>query len=240
MNLYDKRKNNDRLSGLAQALNARSNTNVAITPFQPVGTQNGGDSTSALGGAGDLLTGGIKLYEGIQNSGLFKDGSSLGGSSAISDSINSNIFGGGSSGSAITDAINGVGSESALSGAISSEAPSATSLGSIGGGSGLGSAPWGMIANTGKSLYNNITGKTPKEYSDVEQSTIYPLQGAANGFSYGGPWGALGGALYGLGYSFKDELGLDDSNFLTQMLFPIGMGDGGGLRINGNSVLDIF
>ena len=54
-----------------------------------------------------------------------------------------------------------------------------------------------------------------------------------------GPWGALGGALYGLGYSFKDDLGLKDSNFLTQMLFPIGMGDGGGLRVSGNSILDL-
>ena len=28
-----------------------------------------------------------------------------------------------------------------------------------------------------------------------------------------------------LGYSFKDDLGLDDNDFLTTMLFPIGMGD---------------
>ena len=54
-----------------------------------------------------------------------------------------------------------------------------------------------------------------------------------------GPWGTLDGALYGLGYSFKDDLGLKDSNFLTQMLFPIGMGDGGGLRVNGESILDL-
>jgi hypothetical protein len=54
-----------------------------------------------------------------------------------------------------------------------------------------------------------------------------------------GPWGALGGALYGLGYSFKDDLGMKDSNFLTQITHPIGMGDGGGLRIGGKPVLDL-
>lgn len=101
-----------------------------------------------------------------------------------------------------------------------------------------GTTPWGAIGSIGKQGYNMISGKNPSEYSDVEQSTIYPLQGAMTGAKFG-PWGALGGALYGLGYSFKDDLGLDDSNFLTQMLFPIGMGDGGGLRVNGKSILDI-
>ena len=67
------------------------------------------------------------------------------------------------------------------------------------------------------------------------QPLIYPLQGATKGAQFG-PWGALGGALYGLGYSFKDDLGLKDSNFLTQILFPLDMGDGGGLRISGKSV----
>lgn len=129
MNLYDREKNNNRLNSLAQALSTRNNTNVSITPFQPVRT---GENASTSTGAGldQLIGGGLSLYNGLKDSGLFGGGSSSGGSSAISDSINSNIFGGGNSGSAITDAINGVGSESALSGAISSEAPSATSLGS--------------------------------------------------------------------------------------------------------------
>lgn len=93
--------------------------------------------------------------------------------------------------------------------------------------SGGGSTPWGAIAGAGKGLYNMITDKNPSEYSDVEQSTIYPLQGAAMGSQFG-PWGAAAGALYGLGYSFKDDIGLDDDNFLTDFIFPIGMGDGGG------------
>jgi hypothetical protein len=92
------------------------------------------------------------------------------------------------------------------------------------GGWGNGNTPWGAIASFAKSGYNTISGKNDKDYSDMEQSMIYPLQGASKGASFG-PWGALGGALYGLGYSFKDDIGLKDNNFLTNILFPIGMGD---------------
>ena len=95
-----------------------------------------------------------------------------------------------------------------------------------------------MIGSLAKGGYNSISGKDDKDYSDTEESVIYPLQGASMGAQFG-PWGAAAGALYGLGYSFKDDLGLKDSNFLTQMLFPIGMGDGGGLRVGGNSILDL-
>lgn len=110
---------------------------------------------------------------------------------------------------------------------------STSASGSTGGGT-----PWGAIGSVAKSGYNAITGHNDKNYSDLEESVIYPLQGASIGSTFG-PWGALGGALYGLGYSFKDDLGMKDSNFLTQMLFPIGMGDGGGLRIGGKSILDL-
>lgn len=112
--------------------------------------------------------------------------------------------------------------------------------GGLGSGSGSGgSAPWGAIASAAKSGYNAIANKDDKDYSDTEEAIIYPLQGAATGYSYGGPWGALGGALYGTGYAWKDDMGLKDSNFFTQMLFPIGMGDGGGLRIGGKSIIDL-
>ena len=94
-----------------------------------------------------------------------------------------------------------------------------------GGGSGAGGGtPWGAIAGVARSGYDTITGKDGTEYSDLEQSTIYPVQGAAIGSQFG-PWGAAGGALYGLGYSFKDDIGLDDNDWLTTVLFPIGMGD---------------
>ena len=101
-----------------------------------------------------------------------------------------------------------------------------------------GKTPWGAIGAIGKQSYNLFSGKNDKNYSDLEESIIYPLQGASIGASFG-PWGALGGALYGLGYSFKDDLGLKDSNFLTQLIFPIGMGDGGGLRIGDKPILDL-
>ena len=101
-----------------------------------------------------------------------------------------------------------------------------------------GKTPWSAIGSIAKQGYNTFSGKSPKDYSDVEQSVIYPLQGASAGAQFG-PWGALGGALYGLGYSFKDDLGLKDSNFFTQMLFPIGMGDGGGLKIGNNTLFDL-
>ena len=101
-----------------------------------------------------------------------------------------------------------------------------------------GKTPWTAIGSIAKQGYNTFSGKSPKDYSDVEQSVIYPLQGASAGAQFG-PWGALGGALYGLGYSFKDDLGLKDSNFFTQMLFPIGMGDRGGLKIGNNTLFDL-
>jgi len=97
--------------------------------------------------------------------------------------------------------------------------------GSSGGGGGV---PWGAIANGVKSGYNTILDKKDEngydDYSDMEETIIYPLQGAAQGSALG-PWGALGGALYGLGYSFKDDIGLENNNWLTDLIFPIGMGD---------------
>ena len=101
-----------------------------------------------------------------------------------------------------------------------------------------GKTPWGAIGSVGKQSYNMISDKDDKDYSDLEESIIYPLQGTSMGASFG-PVGALAGALYGLGYSFKDDLGMKDSNFLTQLLFPIGMGDGGGLRIGNKPILDL-
>jgi hypothetical protein len=94
-----------------------------------------------------------------------------------------------------------------------------------------GKTPWAAVGMGAKGLYNNITGKTPKEYSDVEQSIIFPMQGASMGAQFG-PMGALIGGLYGLGHSFKDDIadkiGLSEDNFLYKLWDPIGMGDGKG------------
>lgn len=131
--------------------------------------------------------------------------------------------------------------DSFLTNSGSTGATEATKSGGLFGGSGSGggsSVPWALIGKVAKEGYNGISGHDDKEYSDVEESVIYPLQGASMGSMFG-PWGAAAGALYGLGYSFKDDLGMKNSNFLTQMLFPIGMGDGGGLRISGKPILDL-
>lgn len=234
----EKKQNNKEL--LAYSLAQRDNTPIDIGSVQPMGQQNNEEDISQ--GTEQFLNGALKLGNSLRDSGFFGSSADSGNgvwSNAANNYISGNTssFGGGS---AISNAINGGGnSGSVLTSAINTEAGGAFGNGGEGGG-GASSLPWGQIANMGKGLYNNISGKTPEEYSDLEQSTIYPLQGAANGYSYGGPWGALGGALYGLGYSFKDDMGLKDSNFLTQMLYPIGMGDGGGLRIGGESVLDIL
>ncbi len=164
------------------------------------------------------------------------------GSSASSSSVPTQ-YQFGNEGSSLFGGFN-LGGSNAGAGTLGSSGAStaATEAGKSGGlfgGSGGGSnVPWAMIAKVAKEGYNGISGHDDEEYSDVEESVIYPLQGAAMGSMFG-PWGAAGGALYGLGYSFKDDLGMKDSNFLTQMLFPIGMGDGGGLRIGGKSILDL-
>jgi len=236
----NKDRNKSTLQSLSQALSSRDKTTINTGSINPVqSTSQKEDDIS--GGASNLVSNGLKLgkvlYDNYQGgggegSGLFASAANdyISGSGAsngiFGDAANSYISGGASSGgSLVGDAIGSeVGSGAGSSG---------------GGGFGGGGVPWAMIANVGKGLYNNISDKTPEDYSDTEQAVIYPLQGAANGSMFG-PWGALGGLLYGLGYAFKDDIGLKDSNFFTQMLFPIGMGDGGGLRIGGESILDIL
>lgn len=233
--LAQKRKNKeDFVSALSEVKDSGTTNNNQQGGFY----NNFNSSYAQAGGTGN----------GIDNLGnlLGKGLSSLGSnSSSTGNSALVNALSGNSSGSAITNAINGTGgSGSAITDAINSSMSSGSGSSSGGflskfkGGSSGGGVPWAMIGGLAKGGYNSISGKDDKDYSDAEESVIYPLQGASMGASFG-PWGALGGALYGLGYSFKDDLGLKDSNFLTQMLFPIGMGDGGGLRVNGESILDL-
>ena len=233
--LAQKRKNKeDFVSALSEVKDSGTTNNNQQGGFY----NNFNSSYAQAGGTGN----------GIDNLGnlLGKGLSSLGSNSnSTGNSALVNALSGNSSGSAITNAINGTGgSGSAITDAINSSVSSGSGSSSGGflskfkGGSSGSGVPWAMIGGLAKGGYNSISGKDDKDYSDTEESVIYPLQGASMGASFG-PWGALGGALYGLGYSFKDDLGLKDSNFLTQMLFPIGMGDGGGLRVNGESILDL-
>lgn len=234
--LVRKRKQKD---DFVNALSELKTDNTLNANKQNSFADNFNSGYTAAGGEGN----GLNNMGSLLGKGLASLGSKSGGSSAISTGINDYISGSGGTGSAISDAINGVGSSgSAISDAIGSNTSSGGVKGFLSnlnsGSSGGGSVPWAAIGSLAKGGYNSISGKDDKDYSDLEESIVYPLQGASIGASFG-PWGAAGGALYGLGYSLKDELGLKDSNFLTQLLFPIGMGDGGGLRINGNSVLDL-
>ena len=232
--LAQKRKNKeDFVSALSEVKDSGTTNNNQQGGFY----NNFNSSYAQAGGTGNGIDNlGNLLGKGLSSLG---SNSSSTGNSALVNALSSN-----SSGSAITDAINGTGgSGSAITDAINSSMSSGSSssggfLSKFKGGSSGGGVPWAMIGGLAKGGYNSISGKDDKDYSDTEESVIYPLQGASMGASFG-PWGALGGALYGLGYSFKDDLGLKDSNFLTQMLFPIGMGDGGGLRVSGNSILDL-
>ena len=232
--LAQKRKNKeDFVSALSEVKDSDTTNKNQQGGFY----NNFNSSYSQAGGTGN----GIDNLGNLLGKGLSSLGSNSGstGNSAIVNALIGN-----SSGSAITNAINGTGgSGSAITDAINSSISSGSGssgsfLSKFKGGSSGSSVPWAMIGGLAKGGYNSISGKDDKDYSDTEESVIYPLQGASVGASFG-PWGALGGALYGLGYSFKDDLGLKDSNFLTQMLFPIDMGDGGGLRIGDNSILDL-
>ena len=234
--LAQKRKNKE---DFVSALSEANDSNISNNNKQQDGFYNNFNSSYAQsGGTGNGVNNlGNLLGKGLSS--LGSNGSSTGNSALV------NALSGNSSGSAITNAINGTGgSGSAITDAINSSMSSGSGSSSGGflskfkGGSSGGGVPWAMIGGLAKGGYNSISGKDDKDYSDTEESVIYPLQGASMGASFG-PWGALGGALYGLGYSFKDDLGLKDSNFLTQLLFPIGMGDGGGLRVNGESILDL-
>lgn len=229
------------MSGLWEKLNNRhqqnvfnrNNANGRSNIYQSIINSN--DNTSNNGILGGDINDWVNAGKGFGKLyGAFKGSGSTSSSPAITDAVNSNIFGGGSSGSAITDAVNGVGgSGNAIGDAVSAEVGSSGASGSGGG------TPWALIGALAKTGYNKLSNKTDKDYSDTEESVIYPLQGASMGAQFG-PWGAAGGALYGLGYSFKDDMGLKNSNFLTQMLYPIDMGDGGGLKIGGKSLSDIF
>ena len=231
--LAQKRKNKeDFASALSEVKDSDTTNNNQQGGFY----NNFNSSYSQAGGTGNGFNNlGNALGKGLSS--LGSNGSSTGNSALV------NALSGNSSGSAITNAINGTGgSGSAITDAINSNMSSSGSNGGLlskfKGGSSGGGVPWAMIGGLAKGGYNSISGKDDKDYSDTEESVIYPLQGASMGAQFG-PWGAAAGALYGLGYSFKDDLGLKDSNFLTQMLFPIGMGDGGGLRVGGSSILDL-
>lgn len=243
-----KQKHENRKQNVASS-NTDPNLLYNLLTQDKVNSGNSGGFGSTEGNLGDGLTNIAKAAKTFMGSGstgsssvpsMYQFGNL--GSSASSGSVPSQ-YQFGKEGSSLFGGFN-LGGSNAGAGTLGSSGAStaATEAGKSGGlfgGSGGGSnVPWAMIAKVAKEGYNGISGHDDKDYSDTEESVIYPLQGAAMGSMFG-PWGALGGALYGLGYSFKDDLGMKDSNFITQITHPIGMGDGGGLRIGGKPILDL-
>lgn len=243
-----KQKHENRKQNVASS-NTDPNLLYNLLTQDKVNSGNSGGFGSSEGNLGGGLTNIAKAAKTFMGSGstgsssvpsMYQFGNL--GSSASSGSVPSQ-YQFGKEGSSLFGGFN-LGGSNAGAGTLGSSGAStaATEAGKSGGlfgGSGGGSnVPWAMIAKVAKEGYNGISGHDDKDYSDTEESVIYPLQGAAMGSMFG-PWGALGGALYGLGYSFKDDLGMKDSNFITQITHPIGMGDGGGLRIGGKPILDL-
>jgi hypothetical protein len=244
-----KQKHENRKQNVASS-NTDPNLLYNLLTQDKVNSGNSGGFGSSEGNLGDGLTNIAKAAKTFMGSGstgsssvpsMYQFGNL--GSSASSSSVPSQ-YQFGNAGGSLFGGYN-LGGSNAGAGTLGSSSASTAakeagkSGGLFSGGSGGGSSvPWAMIAKVAKEGYNGISGHDDEEYSDVEESVIYPLQGAAMGSMFG-PWGALGGALYGLGYSFKDDLGMKDSNFLTQITHPIGMGDGGGLRIGGKPILDL-
>lgn len=227
-NLWEKLSNRHQTN----KLNRDTSDNNALYNSIIYGSDTNKNSNNFFGGSSEDWGNGVKGFSKLYNS-FANSGSAGSVNPQISSAVDFEVNGiGGGSGSAITNAING-NSGNSLTNAIGTE----VNTGSAGGGF-ASNVPWAAIGQFAKKGYNSISGTNDKDYSDVEESVIYPLQGASMGAQFG-PWGALGGALYGLGYSFKDDLGMKDSNFLTQILHPIGMGDGGGLRIGGKPILDL-
>lgn len=227
--LAQKRKNKE---DFVSALSEANNSNIANNNNQQDSFYNNFNSSYAQsGGTGNGINNlGNLLGKGLSS--LGSSGSSTGNNALV------NALSGNSSGSAITDAISGAGgSGSAITDAINSNVGGSTASNSGGflskfkGGSSGGGVPWAMIGSLAKGGYNSISGKDDKDYSDVEESIIYPLQGASMGSSFG-PWGALAGALYGLSYGLKDDtnkwVGIKEGSFWDKLRHPIGMGDGGG------------
>lgn len=228
---YDKEKNKNTLDTLANALNNRKQTKINTGSITAAPQQKDNSDAELVNGAFRFGKGLYNMYNKGEENGYFNFGNNSGpttfslgdytsaGGNGGFDALDNLSFtnkGGGLNNLSFANLGEGAGSAAGSSGGFKG-------FGNFGGGSG-GGAPWGAIAGFAKQGYNGLTGKTDADYSDTEQTVAYPLQGAAMGSSFG-PWGALGGALYGLGYSFKDDIGLKDNDLLTDVFFPIGMGD---------------
>lgn len=204
MRFYDKDKRKNNLQTLAYALSKRDTTPINVGGITPVQAklQSGQDTVS---GAGDLLSGGMKFYNGLKNSGVFDKGqgimsgeAELGGWLPKDTLIGGNYFGSGSSGSMTFDNL----------GASNSGVPALGYLGVANGlmnglnqGFNSDDKIMGGFGNGAQGFF----GIDSKNDSDVMQSIKGAANGALMGLPFGGPIGAAVGAILGLGSSFLDD-----------------------------------
>ena len=212
------------------ALNALSMALGLAGGIGGLGGLAGGGSQSSLGSSGDIF-GNLGNIMGSGNSGsAIQDAIGMfitdqsGSGSPIMDAVSDYIGGGSGDGSLISDAINAYATSgnsntgwlSKLKGLFGKGGGTTTNF--FNGSGGISNAGWGAIGGIGAGLYDNfITGDSE---SDLDESITDTLKGFSIGANFG-PWGMLGGALYGLGHSFKDDLGIDGGNTLGKILFPI-------------------
>ena len=220
---YDKEKNKSTIDSLANALASRRQSQVNTGSISaPYGRQETNEGADIMNGALRFGKGLYNMYNKGKDNGWFNFGSqgtTSEGPQLLKMSDYTSAGGNGGFEGFDNLSFNGLGSNS-----TTSAGGGFKGFGGFGGGSGGGSTPWGAIGSFAKGGYNSVSGHDDSDYSDLEQSTIYPMQGASKGAQFG-PWGAAAGALYGLGYSFKDDIGLKDNDWLTDIIFPIGMGD---------------
>ena len=218
MKFYDKDKRKNDLQTLAYALSKRDTTPINVNGIAPVQTkpQSGLDVAS---GAGDLLSGGMKFYNGLKNSGLFDKGqgimsgeAELGGWLPKDTMIGGNYFGSGSSGSMVFDNIMGNGGSGSMTmDNLGSSGSGVPALGYLGVAKGLMNGLNQGFNSDDKILggFGNgaqgFLGIDSKNDSDVSQSLKGAANGAVMGLPFGGPIGAAVGAILGLGSSFLDD-----------------------------------
>lgn len=233
-----KQKHENRKQNVASS-NTDPNLLYNLLTQDKVKTQSDTGFGSSEGNLGDGLTNIAKAAKTFMGSGstgsssvpsMYQFGNL--GSSASSGSVPSQ-YQFGNEGKSLFGGFN-IGGSNAGAGTLGTNTGTTNTGGLFGGSSGGssgGGTPWALIGALAKGGYNKISGKDDKDYSDTEEGIIYPLQGAAMGSSFG-PWGALGGALYGLSYGFKDDtnkwVGIKEGSFWDKLRHPIGMGDGGG------------
>lgn len=223
---YDKEKNKNTLDTLANALNNRRQTNINTGSITAAPQQKDNSDAELVNGAFRFGKGLYNMYNKGKENGYFNFGNNSGPTTfSLSDYTSAGGNGGFNAIDNLSFTNKGAGIDNLSFANLGEGASSAA--GSSGGFKGFGSGggtPWGAIAGFAKQGYNGLTGKNEANYSDTEQTVAYPLQGVAMGSSFG-PLGALVGGLYGLEYSLKDDIGLKDNSLLTNVFFPIGMGD---------------